>query len=331
MHILMFSRSFFPQRGGVEKHVLFISKEFVKNGHKVTIITEKFGSSYKEKEKIFGIDIVRLKYPKIKYLGLFVLWFKIFKNLHHIKKADAILIHDVFIWFLPFRFLFLKKRVITTFHGWEGVFPIPLKNKVYKKFADFLSDKTIAVGEYVGKWYGINPDYVVYGGCERHKLTQKDAKRIVYVGRLSADTGLKLFLKLYKKLFGFKIDFCGDGEMRNECEKYGAVHGFCDPEPFYRRSQICFAGGYLSVLEALSHGSCPVVFYDNELKKDYYGLSPFKDFVVSGARVYCVEKKLAELLNNKIMLSSFVKRGRVFSYKYSWEGVYRVYSDLLEC
>ncbi len=324
MDVLMFSRRFFPQKGGVEKYVLNISKEFIKDGYSVSVITEKAKLRDKSNEKIFGINIVRLNYPKIKYLGLFVLWFKILKNIRLIKKADVILIHDIFIFFLPFRFLFFKKKVITTFHGWEGVFPIPIKNIVHKKLAYFLSNKTIAVGDYIGKWYRIKPDYVVYGGCEKHKSTQKDMRQIVYVGRLSPDTGLKLFLKLYRKLTGFKIDFCGDGEMRIECEKYGVVHGFCDPDRFYRRAGICFAGGYLSVLESLSYGCCPIVFYDNKLKKDYYALSPFKDFIISGESVDAVQEKLFELLSNKKRLSSFVRRGRAFSKKYSWRRVYKV-------
>jgi hypothetical protein len=47
-----------------------------------------------------------------------------------IKEADIIHCHDVFFWYLPFRFLFPQKKVYIPFHGYEGNNP-PNKRKIF--------------------------------------------------------------------------------------------------------------------------------------------------------------------------------------------------------
>ena len=68
----------------------------------------------------------------------------------------------------------------------------------------------------------------------------------------------------------FKIDFVGDGSLRKECEKFGKVHGFVDPNPFLEKADICVPGGYLSYIEAKSLGCKIKVFANNPLKIDYW-------------------------------------------------------------
>ena len=40
MKILFLTRSFYPNVGGVEKHILEVSKALTKRGHIVTVVTE---------------------------------------------------------------------------------------------------------------------------------------------------------------------------------------------------------------------------------------------------------------------------------------------------
>lgn len=146
MRILFLTRRAWPEIGGVEKHVGEISKALKRRGHKVTIISER-----------------NIKYPHIKYLGIIFIWLWLFKHRKLIKNADVVHCHDVFIWYLPLRFLYFKKPVFTTFHGWEGIWPIPLKNIFLKRLAAKFSWGTISVGHYVEKYYGIKADKIIYG------------------------------------------------------------------------------------------------------------------------------------------------------------------------
>lgn len=260
MRILFLSKHTWPHVGGVEKHIQEITNNLVSKGHKVETISEK-----------------NINYPHIRILGLLYIWFWLFKNRKKILGSDIVHIHDVFIWYLPFRFLFPKKKVYITFHGWEGKYPLPIWNIFNKRMANSLCSGSIAVGKYIEKWYGIKSDVVVYGGVERtpgfkNSGTQNKIKNsIVYLGRLEKDTGVEECIRsLVHGYKNYRIDFVGDGALRNECEKYGKVHGFTDPASFLQKAEFCVPSGYLSYLEAKSYGCKIMTFADNPLKKDYW-------------------------------------------------------------
>lgn len=259
MKILYITHYCFPHVGGVEKHVYEVSRLLKLRGHKIKIISEK--------------DIT---FPKIKLVGLIYIWHWFFKNRHLIRECDIVHIHDVFIWYLPFRFFYPYKKVITTIHGWSGKIPIPLYQKLLNKIACRLSFKTISVGEYVSKYFGIKPDYVIYGGVNTIKTFQdRKEKLIVFLGRLEKDTGVFEFIKRIEKYKNYKIVFIGDGSLSKLCGKYGKVLGFTDPSKYLSKASICFAGGYLSALEALNNKCILWTGYDNPLKKDYWSCFPY--------------------------------------------------------
>lgn len=249
-----------PHVGGVEKHIENIADEIQQKGYEVKIISEK--------------DI---RYPHIKFLGLIYIWFWLFKNRNLIKKVDIVHIHDVFIWYLPFKFLYPKKVVYTTFHGGQGKWPIPLKDKLLVKIAAKLSDGTICVGGFIPKYFGIKADYVIYGGVDNIiKSKNQKEKLIIFLGRLEKETGVYEFIEKIKKYDNYRIKFVGDGSLRSICEKYGMVHGFCDPTPFLEKASICFAGGYLSALEALEYGCELWTDAKTPIKSDYWKTFPYK-------------------------------------------------------
>lgn len=278
MNILFITRLYYPHIGGVEKHVYEVAKRLRLKGENVTIFTEKYDPKLKNVENINGVKVVRFFYPHIKFFGLLSIWLQIFKQRKIILNVDVVHIHDVFIWYLPFRFLFPNKKVITTFHGWEGVYPIPKLNIYFKKIASRFSYKTIAVGKYLEKYYKIKSDKIIFGGVKtsHHSNVVKSKNSIVFVGRLDKDTGLPMFLDYLKmNKTQLNINFCGDGELASECKKYGRVHGFCDPEAFLKKAEYCVPGGYLAALEALSYGCKLKLYWNNKVKEDYWKMSPF--------------------------------------------------------
>jgi glycosyltransferase involved in cell wall biosynthesis len=268
MRILFLTRRAHPKIGGVERHVEEVRKVLVRRGHKVTIISEK--------------DI---KHPHIKFFGLLSIWIWLFKHRSLIEKADVVHCHDVFIWYLPFRFLYLHKKVVTTIHGMEMDNPLYPVSLWQKRLAVRLSNKSVGVGEFLEKYSGAKFDLITYGGITIHRyiVIHKERDGVVYVGRLEENTGLLKFLKWLEKNPGFKVDFCGDGPLRAECEKYGVVHGFTDPEPFYKKAEYCVPGGYLAALEALNSGCRLKLFWDTSVKENYWKLSPF--FKLKGAKL----------------------------------------------
>jgi glycosyltransferase involved in cell wall biosynthesis len=189
--------------------------------------------------------------------------------------------HGSFIWYWPVRFLLPSKAVYVTFHGWEGVYPIPFKNKLIRKIDAALARKNIAISGYLEKWYGFKADEISYTAVDlpKENSSKKDKKRLLYVGRLDKDTGLPLILKALSHLKGYKVDFCGDGEMRDECSKYGIVHGFTDPKPFYEKAFICLSPGITSILEAFTFNCLVTTTYNNPLKKDYLLTNPFSKWI----------------------------------------------------
>ena len=207
MTIIFFTRLFYPHIGGVEKHVLEISKIIIKKGYKVTVIAEQHDQKLKLKDSIQGIEIYRIPVGKDDWFKKFRIWFKLWKYKNLIKTGDIIHCHDVFFWYLPFRFLYRNKPIYTTFHGYEGN-NLPSKKAIFMhKIAEKLSKGNICIGDYLKKWYGTKPDFVTYGGVEvlsiKYKVLSinKEKKiKIVFVGRLEQETGIMEYLKVLKIL-----------------------------------------------------------------------------------------------------------------------------------
>lgn len=277
MKILFLTKKYWPHIGGVEKHVAEISRELQKRGNKVTIITEKYSKELRSNETIGGIKIIRFSYPHFKMLGLLNIWFWLWQNRSLIKQSDVIHCHDIFIWYLPFCLIYPYKKVFITIHGYEPDRPFSWISIFQKKVALKLSNGSIGVGRYLEKYIGAKFDKIIYGGITlNQKLNIKNQNdkskfKIVYVGRLENNTGLGMFIEWLKvNGQGLRVDFCGDGPLRDECGKYGKVHGFCDPTPFLRKAEICVPGGYLAYLEAKSYGCLVKTYAQNRLRKDYW-------------------------------------------------------------
>ncbi len=277
MKILFLSHYFYPHIGGVEKHVYEVAKNLISKKHEVVVATERYENDLKDKEDFGGIKIRRFEYPHEKIKGLISIWKWLWKNRDLIKQSDIIHCHDVFIWYLPFKFLFPFKKVFTTFHGWEGIYPIPFKNIILKRMASFFSAKTIAIGKYIEKYYGIKANKIIYGGTPNYggvdKTENHDKKvknYLVFLGRLEKDTGTPEFFKWLAKNNKYQVDFIGDGSLHEECLKYGRVLGFIDPTSFLKRASVCVPGGYLSYIEAKSLKCKTITFANNQLKEDYW-------------------------------------------------------------
>jgi len=282
MKILFLTRYFYPHIGGVEKQVWELSQRLSKKNHQVTVVTLKHDPHLTSQETIGRIKIIRIPYLKIKYFGLLSIWLWLFKNINLLKQADIVHAHSVLIWYWPFRLLLPKKPIYVTFHGWEGIYPIPWKNILIRKIDALVAWKNITISDYVVRHYGIKADKIMYTAVDVPQQTkfEKDYQRLVYVGRLDEDTGLEKILEALSYLQGFTIDFCGDGPLADECKKYGTVHGFVDPNPFLTKSFICLSSGHTAILEAFTYKCLVITTYNNPVKKDYLLMTPFASSII---------------------------------------------------
>lgn len=354
MKILFLAGSFYPSIGGVETHVLEVAKELVRRGHSVSIVTEdkqsvrrsdnkarkskRIGkSSYFRLKKLDQISIYYFKFGQKNFFKKFYIWYVLYRNIHLFENADIIHAHDVFIWYLPLRFLLVTKKIFTTFHGYEGVFPPAEKAKLIRRLTKKLSWGTINVGDFIEKWYGTKPDFVTYGGVK--KVKNKNAKvkiaskklKVLLVGRLEKDIGILIYKDALRILrergFDYDLAVCGDGSLRPEIESYGALHGEVgDISLFIKKTDIVFASSYLTMLQALQLGKPVFAVYTNPLKHDYLRMSPFEKYVIISGSAQELVKQVVRYKPNIKKLESALQ----WANGQTWEKVTQLYHTLWE-
>ena len=319
MKILFLTRLFWSHVGGIEKHIDEISKILVKRGHLVSVMTTRHNAELRTHEPVHGYNIIRFDQPNIKYLGLIYTWFWIVKNINLFIKSDIVHIHDVFIWYWPLRVLLPFKKVFITYHGQWGKYPIPYVDILQKKIGRYFSNGVISIGKYIDKYYGIKSDIISYGGVNLpNNKVKKDNNLLLYVGRLDSNTSLPKILEFihnyHTTVYGsyVKVIFCGDGELKDECKRYGKVLGFVDPSPYYEKAKFVFASGYLTILEAIANKCLVFTTYGHNLQKDYYQLTHFRDFMI-----LCEDER--ELGENFAYYNRYIKKTEAIINKgYKW-------------
>ena len=290
MTILFFARRFYPLIGGVEKHVLELSKQLIKNGHQIIVVTEQTENlSPFEMIKPLNLKIYRIETGKENRFKKLRIWKELWKLRRVIEKADVVHCHDVFFWYLPFRFLYPNKKIFTTFHGYES-YPVTQKARWVRKLSEKLSVGNICIGDFIKKWYGTKPSYVSYGAVEvfnfQFSIFNKSKKDSgVFIGRLDDQTGILTYVKavelVRKKYPKFLMNAVGDGVYKNKIAKIVKVVGFQkNPEQYLVNSHFAFVSRYLAILEAFAAKRLVFAVYDNPVKEDYLKMAPYAKFII---------------------------------------------------
>ena len=351
MTILFFARRFYPLIGGVEKHVLEIGKRLVKKGHRIIVITEYEKNTNKQNQQsllpsatIEGIKIIRVKVGKEGKLKKFRIWLGLLKHIRVIKSANIIHCHDIFFWYLPFRFLFPFKKVYTTFHGYEAN-EIPNKKSIFMhKLAEKLSFGNICVGDFFNKWYGTKPDYVIYGGVNLPKNTigekTKNEIKFLFLGSLEEETGLMEYLKAFKevskKYTNLRLVVLGDGSQANIAKEFVGNNklnvefkGFVKNINIeLERASFVFTSRYLGILESLMSKKYVLAVYNNEIKKDYLQMTPFAQFISISKNSGEIMQELIKYLENERLKAQKINKGYAFVKNQTWEKMTDMYLKL---
>lgn len=341
MKILMFAPKFYPHIGGVEKHIGRLSEELIKNGHEVTVLTIKHDQNLPDLEELNKIKIYR--FPRMRLLKI-LLW--IYRHKKHIYNADIIHCHDysTFIyWYLPLRFLYIDKPAFVTFHGHEGIFPVPKYIKALRKVAEYLTKSNICIGDYIPKWYGTKAVFISYGGIDVPPTVNNTTyDGAVFIGRLEKDTGIMTYIyavKILKSEYNItlEVDICGDGSLRETIERIikenelnVELHGFVEnPVNYLIKSKFAFVSGYLTILEAMINKKLVFSVYENELKKDYLTLMPnSKDMMVIASSPKELVEKIAYYYKNPKKTKEKIKNAYLFAKEQTWEKVANTYLKL---
>ena len=352
MSILFFSRRFYPEIGGVEKHTLEIGKRLVEKGHSVTVIAEKPQithsldnhsslSSAKDTGSVAGIDYVKIDAGKDNWFKKFRIWKELWGHRELIKKSDIVHCHDVFFWYLPFRFIFPTKKVFTTFHGYEGN-KIPGKKAIFMhKLAEKFSNGNICVGDFLKKWYGTNPTYVIYGAVDFNKFKPEINKnKAIFVGRLEEETGIMKYLEALKilkdKRIKLELTVLGGGALEKYAKSYSKKNllqvnfkGFVENvESYITSAKFVFVSRYLGILEAMAAKKLVFAEYNNGIKKDYLEMSPFaKDIIIENSAKGLVEK-IEYYLSNLQEEKEKIENGYLWVKDKTWENLTEIYLKL---
>jgi glycosyltransferase involved in cell wall biosynthesis len=339
----------------VEKHVMEISKVLVKQGHEVTVVTEELDSRVRGndnvggKEIVNGISVYRISTGSNDWFRKFRIWGEMWRLRKLVENADVVHCHDVFFWYLPFRFLFPNKPVYTTFHGYES-YPIKKGAVMVRRISEKLSLGNICVGDFIPKWYGTKASYVSYGAIEvkSHQVSESSSSKAhedfgfydlktkasaVFIGRLDEQTGAPVYAKavelLQKKYPKFDLVFVGDGKDRKKIEKKFRVLGFQkDPEKYLPQYHFAFVSRYLSILEAFAAKRLVFAVYDNPVKEDYLRLAPFAKWIVIAKDEKELSEMIAYYLTNPAKEKKLVASAYQWVHNQTWYTVVGLYNKL---
>lgn len=335
MNILFFTRLFYPHVGGVEKHVFEISKRLIQDGHTVSVITEDING--KPKETYQGIHIYRIPVGTHEKLKKFTVWFWLLTHTSLLAQADIVHCHDIFIWYLPFRFLYFKKPVYTTFHGYEMIFPPAQNAIIIRKISQLLSWGNICVGKYITKWYHTKPTIIIDGAIDSSEHTSRKKfhtiPKILFIGRLEEDTGVPLYLRMLDILQArncpYVFEVCGDGSWRESVKKYGTVHGFVQSVSDYlSQTDIVFASSHLSIMQALSYKKIVLATYTNQLKKDALEMATFGSWIKLSSDPYDLADFFQQVIADPSVFTPTVEKAYTWVHQQTWEHLLSAYYQL---
>jgi phosphatidylinositol alpha-mannosyltransferase len=332
LKIAFFFSSDPAKTGGVQEHILFLSKELKARGHTVDIYGPESKSNYFENYTSIGniidVPVINGNVSNILLLDPQLDLKKIFLN----KKYDIIHLHEPY---KPFAFWGLVKILnapfVNTFHtAWDNSSIINSLNGVIPFFKDLFSkyaDGAIFVSKIAQtRWESLCGPLVkqriIYNSVDTHIFTAKKGvnspPHLLYVARLVQRKGIFQLLKAIKILkekgLEFVLTIMGDGTERDKMiqliEEYhiakyvhyvGEIKGK-KRAIYYKNADIFCApyrdeAGPLAILEAISAG-LPIVGFSNELFKETLKDYPNKNLLVNPNSVEDLAKALQFLITH---------------------------------
>lgn len=340
--------------GGVQEHILYLSKELTKLGHRVDIYgPEKNVYRYKNYHPISKAVILPL--PNGNWANITV------KNdeKHEVseiiekEKFDIIHIHEPYTPFVSWDvYKNTSAKKVATFHtAWNNDSIINLINPFLTLFKETFSTyfKAAIFVSKIGKkrWKDLCEknviQKVIYNAVDNtaFRFTKRNKNKMInllFVGRLVNRKGLVYLLKAIKKIApkyqNIKLIVIGDGPEKLKSEKYvknNKLKRYIDFKgeilgkkriSYYKNADI-FCAPYtdeafgITILEAMACG-VPIVGFKNESSDEVLNGYPHPELLVKNKIFLELAEALSELITNdkkrKKISSWGVKRANRFSW-----------------
>lgn len=329
--VLMLAPSFAPRRGGVEKHVLRVSRELVAAGLEVRVATPRWDEGWPVEEEVEGLPVLRLSRDRrtgSRALGEWVRW------------AEVVHTHDAYPflkYYLPYRLRRRRPPTVVTFHGYEA-YPVPLEARILRRLVLWLTHEQICAGAFIPKWYHFHCDHITHGAVDAPPELPAGGNGAVFVGRLDADTGLLTYLEGLVRLrerhqVNLPLRVIGDGPARKDAEQRALqarlevefVGQVEDVAPALRAAKFALVSGLLSMLEAMAYGAAVLAVYDNPLKEDYLRLFPGARHIAIAGSADELADDIAELLACPETLERTLSAAYAFAREQTWERLAQLY------
>ncbi len=351
------SEYFYPHLGGITEHVYYFSKELIRRGYEVVLLTGYEGMDP-------GVDVP----PELRVLRLGKC-FTIFSNQSYgrvtvgwnlgkkIKKVlaeekfDLLHIHSPIMMTLPVLFQKYTNTVtVGTFHTYFDSFLVyRIGRAVAQKYLDKL-DGRIAISssciEAMNRYF--HADYrIIPNGIETEWFARPSGRiarfadgspNILFLGRLDPRNGLDTLIDAYRhvesRLPEARLIVVGDGPLRAIYEKKagaflgrkiffeGQINGG-RPDYFATSHVFCYpatkASFGITLLEAMSAGT-PVVATDNRGFRDIIH-HEVDGLLVPQDNPQKLADALVRVLKDPALASKLAEGGRREAERYSWSKV----------
>ncbi len=279
LSLVVLAPSFYPNTGGVEKHLEKVCEGLVEKGWAVTVLV-RYAKNYPRSLSHKGVRIIRM--PKSDSSKTMWLWY--LRNKEIFNNATAIHSHDYFPFAL--RKLVKNKPWVHTFHGYEG-YPLDPRAIESRKNVVKAVDYTFCVGAFIEKWYGTKCDEVIWGAAEPTKQRNQNNKwDFIFFGRYEPDTGFAEYVKGFKLIAAQNPNLTmlslGYGSQEKWARDFAKTNNlniqFHEPVanvgPFLQQSRVAFVSGYLAIIECGRDKKPIVAYYGTPIKEDYLKLHP---------------------------------------------------------
>ncbi|GAG77403.1 unnamed protein product, partial [marine sediment metagenome] len=202
--------------------------------------------------------------------------------------------------------------------------------------------RVICIGNFIEKTYRVCCDRVLVGAVEKMNIPERPRDGLVFVGRVESDTGVISYLDVLQNLelnHGVRthLTVCGGGtlelELVSRAEEISVdlrLKGVvAEPSEIVGSAQVCLAGGFLSILEAMSLGVPVVALAETELKWRYYlSMKSAGGPISIQTTPEGVAQEIDRLLTNPSLNQYISTKGKNFASTLTWERIILEYLTL---
>lgn len=333
MKIVQICPLYKPHLGGVETHVAQFNRYLKADKHQVTVLSTQHKAQLPLQEERDSVTIHRL--PTAADGKKLATWRWVWQHRDIFFEADIVQVHDIFWWMLPI-WPFISKKTYTTFHGWEGIYPVRITAKLQRWVWNKMSQATMHVGDWIREFYWDKPTLVMYGGITAPALNKQATTKktaLVFYGRLSPENEVEKYLQLIKVLKKkhpeITMTWVGDGPLAKACQKVGEVTGMvADPIPFLDQATFVFSSSYLSMLQAQVLGKVVCAFYSNPLKQRYLETYPGRQSMLLASSASEMSEMIEKLLAEPQNVAKLSRSAQAFARRQTWQRVTEMYYQL---